>query len=402
MQNIISNSTRTLLGLKPIQASWEILQKNTYTYFYENNLLHKVIYTDKEKDSKLLIELDTNISLDDSLNLVSARGKTKPLNLRNIEKEKSKEPYLSINLTKNTLLVECGVKWLPELSFASANTINNDIPEQIKHLSGESEWNKKVQTLLKNPKIRQSYKDGDIFCVRLDAHQYVYALLIGSFLKLRKKDFWPVRNGGNYLSSVPCVPIMLRKFNFVSNRNDLHLEEILKHELLNPEIIMDDLLLRGDFKIVAHKKLTENDILMPMHYSCYGKHKGSGWATALGMGVFDKENKYNKRAWIKTRMPFYKEIKIVFNWGLGSVEIDASLFVDNEMADEDFVERNGIGGIISGLDKDGKLINSDTIFSDEKLRSIFKTMNIDSELDFDAFNKKYGGLTRKEYLERIK
>lgn len=401
MMNTISNPTRILLGLKPIHDSWKTLQRNNYTFFYGNNMLHKVIYTEEKRGSNLLVEMDTNIQIDDSLNLVSARGKTKPLNLRSIETEKPREPSLTINLTRKGVLVECGVKWLPELSFSSIDTIDKDIIEQVKNVYGENVWKNKVNNLLKNPKIRQTYKDGDILCIRLDAHQYIYALLIGSFMKLRKKDFWPSRQSGHFFSSLMCVPIMLRKFNFVSDRNDLSPEEILKHELLNPEIIMDDSLLRGDFKIAGHKKLVEEDILMPMHYSCYGKHN-VGWATAFGMGVFDKEHRDDAKSWIKSRIPYYKEINIVFNWGFGAVEMDAASFVDNEESDDKFLDRNSIGGGVNGLDENGVLINSGSIFSEEKLQSIFKTMNIDSGLDFDSFNKKYGGLTRKEYLDQIK
>lgn len=401
MQNLILNDTRTLLGLKPIATSWQTLQKAGFSYYHEHNILQKVIYTDEKKGIKVYTELDTDIKLDNALDIISSRGKGKPLNLRNIEKEKSKASSLSINLNQKTLLVNCGVKWLPELSFSAVETLDADVQAQIESLYGEKQWKAKVEQLLKNPKIRQSYKDGDVICIRLDAGKYVYALLIGSFMKLRKKDFWPSRQTGHFFSSLMCVPIVLRKFNFVTNKNDLGLDDILKHELLNPEIIMDDLLLRGSFKIVAHKKLVEDDILFPMHYSCYGKHSGSGQATAFGMGVFDKENRKNVKAWLKSRLPHYKEITIVFNWGFGAVELDANHFVNNAESDDNFEDRNGLGGMVDGLDGKGKLINAYNTFSKEKLQRIFKTMGIDCEPDFDAFNKKYGGLTRQEYLNNI-
>lgn len=401
MQSLISNHTRNLLGLKPIATSWKTLEKAGFSYYHEHNILQKVIYNEGKKGDKVYTELDTDIKLDDALDIISSRGKGKPLNLRNIEKEKCKAPSLSINLTQKMVLVNCGVKWLPELSFAAVETLDADVQAQIQSLYGEKQWKAKVDQLLKNPKIRQSYKDGDVICIRLDAGKYVYALLIGSFMKLRKKDFWPLRQMGHFFASLMCVPIILRKFNFVTDRNDLGLEEILKYELLNPEIIMDDLLLRGHFKIVARKKLVREDILFPMHYSCYGKHSSNGQATAFGMGVFDKENRDNVKAWLKSRLPHYKEINIVFNWGFGAVEMNANHFVDHIESDDNFEDRNGLGGIIAGLDSNGKLIDAYNIFSKEKLQSIFKTMKIDCEPDFDAFNQKYGGLTRQEYLNNI-
>lgn len=399
MQNILTNQTRRILGLKPILHTWGKIEKGNWIYFHQNNVLHKVIQSSHEKGDKLLTEYDANIALDADMNVVSNRGKSKPLNLRSIEKGLSKEIKVTVNLSRKTVLAEGGVRWLPELSFTDIESIDTDIKQEIDRLYGEKVWAEKVADLLNKPKSRQNYKEGDIFCMRVAPKQYVYALLIGSFMKLRKNDFWPLRDSGHFFAHLMCVPIILRKFNFVSDRNDLTLEDIAQHKLMNPEIIMDDLLLKGTFKIAAHKNLVEDDILMPMHYSCYGKHGDGGLTTAFGMGVFDKDN---IKGWLESRVPYYKEIYIVFNWGFGGVEMCVSQFLANKYSDDEFIDRCAIGGVAGGLDVNNNLIDSGSIFNNEKLRSIFDTMHIDSDLDFDVFNKKYGGLTRKEYLEVIR
>ena len=57
MQNLISNDTRTLLGLKPITTSWQTLQKAGFSYYHEHNILQKVIYIDEKKGNKVYTEL---------------------------------------------------------------------------------------------------------------------------------------------------------------------------------------------------------------------------------------------------------------------------------------------------------------------------------------------------------
>ncbi|MCD7936169.1 MAG: immunity 26/phosphotriesterase HocA family protein [Tannerellaceae bacterium] len=415
MENILTNSTRVLLGLKPIDPTWTIIGKEReyymeevydIIYFCDDTTLHKVIYREQSRKGEIQIECDTSILLDEEQSILTKRGKSKPLMVWNVKLEKSKEPRLSINFTYKTVLVECGVKWLPELPFADIQTIDKDILSVVKEKYGESVWQKKVSEILKKPKIRQTAKEGDIFCVRWGANQYVYGLLIGILAKLIKKDYWPPKEvgAGHYFNLQMWMPVIIRMFNFVSDKNDLALEEITKHELLNPEIIMDASFLEGNYKIVTHKKLVEDDILMPMRYSFYGKmNPYYGSSTAAGLAEELKWNgENNTRSIIELSLPAYYKINIVFNWGFGSVEMDANEFLRNKDGYDEFVDLNGTAGGIDGLDENGQLINPPTIFSEEKILRIFQTMGIDCEPDFDAFNKKYGGITRKQYLESIK
>lgn len=397
----LSNKARELLGLRPIDPLWDIHKEGNNIFYYKDFILHKAIqYTDKNEDS-LYIEYDTSITLNEQFQMISTRGKAKDLNFGNIEKESKKEVRLTINISKKSILAECGIKWLPELSCRSIETLEKDMLIQIREQYGESLWEKKVKEFLKSPKLRQTYKDGDVFCIRLDANKYVYAVLIASFMKLRKMDVWPSRGSGHLFTQLMTVPIILRKYNFISSRNDLTVEEVIQHELLNPDTIMDDALLRGEYKIIGKKKLVEDDISLPMHYSCYGRRDKGGLTSAWGIGIFDKENRGLEKEWLESRLPYYNCINIIFTWGFGFVELDLKEFLKSKNSDIDFCDAAGIGGLYGSLDDDGNLVNPGSIFEPEKVKQIFDTMGVNLPNDFDAFNKKYGGLTRHEYIEKI-
>jgi len=64
IQNILSDQSRILLGLKPVLSTWQTIQEEDRIYFFENNILYKAIYAFEDNGDDLIVEYDTNILLD--------------------------------------------------------------------------------------------------------------------------------------------------------------------------------------------------------------------------------------------------------------------------------------------------------------------------------------------------
>ncbi|MBA5845370.1 immunity 26/phosphotriesterase HocA family protein, partial [Escherichia coli] len=67
------------------------------------------------------------------------------------------------------------------------------------------------------------------------------------------------QDSSHYLNLMMGVPLAIRSFNYTSKQNTVDLPLLKKSQLLNPEFIMDDLVLRGDFSIIGRVVLEEAD-----------------------------------------------------------------------------------------------------------------------------------------------
>ncbi|MBF2398230.1 immunity 26/phosphotriesterase HocA family protein [Listeria marthii] len=377
---MINNEIREVIGLHQILENDQKLTVDNAIVIIRENVLIKLILDQAD----FYKEIDFDIELTDSNELIGRKNaKPKALTLKAILKAKTKELRLKINKVSHRIELKLGVRHFKNLYFEQDMVFTKEnVQEKITAVLG-SDW---LSTLAKAKlavKTRQTIKQGCVFSYPI-GNEYGFALVIGCFQTFRKQKIMP-QDSSHYLNLMMGVPLVIRTFNYTSEQNTVDVQLLKQQELLNPEFIMDDLVLRGDFSIIGESVLEEADILFPMSFSFNGVS-----TTYAGYQVTDASD----REIIKNHI---KEITVRFDWGFGSKTMPAKQYLKRSSGKELFLPYSGLGMTpVAGYSK--KLVSPKSIFSEEELKQIYAVLDINGEMSFDDFNEKYNGITAQHIL----
>ncbi|EAC4953463.1 TPA: hypothetical protein IQC36_002939 [Listeria monocytogenes] len=377
---MINNEIREVIGLHQILENDQKLTVDNAIVIIRENVLIKLILDQAD----FYKEIDFDIELTDSNELIGRKNtKPKALTLKAILKAKTKELRLKINKVSHRIELKLGVRHFENLYFEQDMLFTKEnVQEKITAVRG-SDW---LSTLAKAKlavKTRQTIKQGCVFSYPI-GNEYGFALVIGCFQTFRKQKIMP-QDSSHYLNLMMGVPLVIRTFNYTSEQNTVDVQFLKQQELLNPEFIMDDLVLRGDFPIIGESVLAESDILFPMSFSFNGVS-----TTYAGYQVTDASD----REIIKSHI---KEITVRFDWGFGSKTMPAKQYLKRSTGKELFLPYSGLGMTpVAGYSK--KLVSPKSIFSEEELKQIYAVLDINGEMLFDDFNEKYNGITAQHIL----
>ncbi|EFR88089.1 conserved hypothetical protein [Listeria marthii FSL S4-120] len=377
---MINNEIREVVGLHQILENDQKLTVDNAIVIIRENVLIKLILDQAD----FYKEIDFDIELTDSNELIGRKNaKPKALTLKVILKAKTKELRLKINKVSHRIEIKLGVRHFKNLYFEQDMVFTKEnVQEKITAVLG-SDW---LSTLAKAKlavKTRQTIQRGCVFSYPI-GNEYGFALVIGCFQTFRKQKIMP-QDSSHYLNLMMGVPLVIRTFNYTSEQNTVDVQLLKQQELLNPEFIMDDLVLRGDFPIIGEAVLEESDILFPMSFSFNGVS-----TTYAGYQVTDASD----REIIKSHI---KEITVRFDWGFGSKTMPAKQYLKRSTGKELFLPYSGLGMTpVAGYSK--KLVSPKSIFSEEELKQIYAVLDINGEMSFDDFNEKYNGITAQHIL----
>lgn len=388
---MLTNEYRKLLGLEEITEGDEVIDlsvpsvEKSKAYIRNNQVIKLVQIRDH-----LYKEIDYEIDLDDEKKLISRKGsKPKTLTLKNIRSCKTKKMRLTVDKRYGKYELKIGIAHFPVMYFEQSTPTIEELQKQLIELYGDlSEWEQQKTNQIKKTKSRYLPKEGDIFSYPVCGNKYGFAIIIGSFTRFRKNKQMPT-DTKHYLNLMMGVPLIIRSFDFLSDQNQVDPSMLRNSKLLNPEIIMDDNVLRGTYPVIGNIALRVEDIVLPMSFSFNGPH-----TTYAGYHA------YTGTYW-ETLNRLQEEIAIRFDWGFGSKTMRATEFLKKSFIKEPvFKPLSGLGLSPCSENKE-ELISPATIFSEKELSYIFDLLDIESELDFDQFNEKYGGITRTEYLNQL-
>ncbi|MBC2182312.1 hypothetical protein HCB33_02940 [Listeria sp. FSL L7-0233] len=377
---MINNEIREVIGLHQILENDQKLTVENATVIIRDNVLIKLILDQVD----FYKEIDFAIELTDNNELVGRKNaKPKALTLKAILKAKTKELRLKINKVSHRIELKLGVRHFENLYFEQGMIFTKEnVQDKITAVYG-SDWLSILAKAKLKVKTRQTIQQGAIFSYPI-GNEYGFALVIGCFQTFRKQKIMP-QDSSHYLNLMMGVPLVIRTFNYTSEQNIVDVQLLKKQALLNPEFIMDDLVLRGDFPIIGKAVLEEADILFPMSFSFNGL--STTYAGYQATGASDKEI-------IKS---YKKEITVRFDWGFGSKTMPAKQFLKRSSGKEVFFPYSGLGMTpVAGYSN--KLVSPKSIFSEEELKQIYAVLDINGEMTFDDFNEKYNGITAQHIL----
>ncbi|EAH0059080.1 hypothetical protein D4D45_14260 [Listeria monocytogenes] len=377
---MINNEIREVIGLHQINENDQKLTVENAEVIIRNHVLIKLILNQAD----CYKEIDYNLELTDTNELVGRKNaKPKVLTTKTILKAKTKELRLKINKISHRIELKLGVQHFENIYFEKRMLLTKEnVQEKIAANYG-SDWLSILDKAKLKVKTRQTIQQGSIFSYPI-GNEYGFGLVIGCFQAFRKQKIMP-QDSSHYLRLMMGVPLVIRSFNYTSKQNTVDLLLLKKQELLNPEFIMDDLVLRGDFPIIGRVDLEEADISFPMNFSFNGVSTTYAGYQAIGEPDRDIIKKYEE------------EITVRFDWGFGSKTMPAKEFLKRSSGKESFLPYSGLGMTpIAGYSK--KLVSPKSIFSEEELKQIYAVLDINGEMSFDDFNENYNGLTAQNIL----
>ncbi|EGO2890011.1 hypothetical protein IT795_002571 [Listeria monocytogenes] len=377
---MINNEIPEVIGLHQINENDQKLTVENAEVIIRNHVLIKLILNQAD----CYKEIDYNLELTDTNELVGRKNaKPKALTTKTILKAKTKELRLKINKISHRIELKLGVQHFENIYFEKRMLLTKEnVQEKIAANYG-SDWLSILDKAKLKVKTRQTIQQGSIFSYPI-GNEYGFGLVIGCFQAFRKQKIMP-QDSSHYLRLMMGVPLVIRSFNYTSKQNTVDLLLLKKQELLNPEFIMDDLVLRGDFPIIGRVDLEEADISFPMNFSFNGVSTTYAGYQTIGEPDRDIIKKYEE------------EITVRFDWGFGSKTMPAKEFLKRSSGKESFLPYSGLGMTpIAGYSK--KLVSPKSIFSEEELKQIYTVLDINGEMSFDDFNENYNGLTAQNIL----
>ncbi|HFQ5703294.1 TPA: immunity 26/phosphotriesterase HocA family protein [Listeria monocytogenes] len=377
---MINNEIREVIGLHQINENDQKLTVENAEVIIRNHVLIKLILN----QANCYKEIDYNLELTDTNELVGRKNaKPKALTTKTILKAKTKELRLKINKISHRIELKLGVQHFENIYFEKGMLLTKEnVQEKIAANYG-SDWLSILDKAKLKVKTRQTIQQGSIFSYPI-GNEYGFGLVIGCFQAFRKQKIMP-QDSSHYLRLMMGVPLVIRSFNYTSKQNTVDLSLLKKQELLNPEFIMDDLVLRGDFPIIGRVDLEEADISFPMNFSFNGVSTTYAGYQAIGEPDRDIIKRYEE------------DITIRFDWGFGSKTMPAKEFLKRTSGKELFLPYSGLGMTpIAGYSK--KLVSPKSIFSEGELKQIYAVLDINGEMSFDDFNENYNGLTAQNIL----
>ena len=313
----MDNDQRKLLGLEVLRDSDTAVPlsaneaEEIHVYIRE----HTIIKLTQSTPSQYR-EIDYDIPVDAEHRLIGRKGsKPKPLTFVAIEKCKTKKMRLTIDRRFNRYKVKIGVTHFQVMDVQQELPAIEGLEQTLIAQYGSLEQWEQVRNLsMKKVKLRYTPKEGDIFSYPVDEKHYGFALIIGCFSRFRKKGIMP-SDRKHYLNLMMGVPLLIRTFDFVSEKKLIDPQRLRAYPLLNPEILMDDYVLRGKFPVIGKTAITLDDLVLPMSFSFNGPH-----TTYAGYEA------YHGTQW-ETLQRLQDQIVVRFDCGFGSSSLSASEFV---------------------------------------------------------------------------
>ena len=410
----LTNDERRYLALNEMKDQYEheyyfsktnLLYKRT-TLVFLGDIIKKVLHDTYKisDDGKLLThcywEYDTNLMTQDRETLIpiTVNGKKKSINPTNVGAMPSDGCYMSfssdfIGSNGNSLMVTKGIN---SLAIGEEDSINQIMNDDDFHTfmkwymdTCPADYFEKIEYLKSTVHKTVKFKPGDIFRCEYDRFHYCYGLIIGKPLDIKKWGILPERHS---FYSLMQQPIMIRMYDFITTNKSLSAKELDLVPLRNLEICVDNEIIWGKYPVIAHKDLVPSDI--QFHIQCY-KNRG--------------KNKY--------KLPKPDETyDLIVEWGTATAVIQYSQItveLREILKTHSFVLK-GIGLGIPyhdcGTSDDETFLRypnhvrrSDLLNKENEyyLKILFRCLGIPEDTDFDQFAEIFGGITKKEYIDRL-
>ena len=424
---MLTNEERRYLALNDLQPEWEkvTLFSSTYTrkkrtvLFYQGNTIVKVIYEQQDVKGTELVtqynEYDTCLATDDRKLLLplTSRGRAKPVTSANVMAIVPFGCKVTISLRPGESTIWAyNARNCQEIAIGEEDRIQNILTDEGFHrfmqyymATCPDDYFDRIAEVREMEHQTVTFGAGDIFRCQVDRTHYTYGLILG---KTREIEKWKELPKIHTFRDLMAQPLLVRLYDFVTTDAHMTAEQLSQEPLRSPEIYTDEDIIWGTHKIVAHKELEPDDILFQIHL-------------ARQSGKRDPRNPFlTENQGFLVQDIFHKELvmtSLYVEWGFASVEIPWADVPEDirQMVKGGNYFQNGVSLRITGaycgktladiLQETSKhRMQYDLLLPENRddFNRVMECLGMPKDCTYDEFAAKYGGLSRREYIERLK
>jgi hypothetical protein len=295
----LTNTQREYLGLDPIENHWEKVpfkgdyhRPDSYLYF-DGEIIKRHIISTEDKYSELQHD---DLTQDQTMLLPkTSGGKTKKLTASVLEQRQPNGVYFTADNYGNLLIGNYNT----QTTFYSTRwerfniTEKKSIPQTIEDFIVQSPSNHLAE--IRNFKIAKrkniKFRSGDYFCFKLNRTLYGFGRVLLNIHALRKKGLISSEHGFNLIMG---QPVSIQLFAYASPDKYIDVPLLEKQNTLPSDTMMDNLLFYGEYEIIGHSDLKEEDFEFPISY---GKSIDQRQVVFLQWGIIHRElprSEFNK------------------------------------------------------------------------------------------------------------
>lgn len=383
---------RPYFALDEIDPSWEKLEMFSTTYklhkrtvfFFDGDVIWKIIYEEIREHGDgsckydLYSELNTELFTKnrDTILPKTGRGREKSLTPSNAIGGSYTECHFHVIFAtdKDDCYMYCAnAKNVQYLHFLGHEGIKDNkdfrkyVEEYIKYCP--EDHFKKIDRIRNSQHVTVKFTAGDIFRVEFDCRYYGYGIILG---KIRELEKWDEIPKDHVFRKQMTQPIIYRMYDIVTENDDLKKEDLQNIELLPLDMAQDNEIIWGTYPIIDTKTLEKKDIDLPF------------------MIQSPNENVTGR-------------VKIT--WGTAMIELDPEKVPELLNCRTDFYGTSLSMNFSYLLSKHGyksKDLYEDKLkFKDSSAlkRKLAEYLGEAEDFDMDDFAKRFGGITRKQYIE---
>jgi hypothetical protein len=285
----LTNEQRQYFGLEPIEIHWEKVHFSGDTYrpesilYFEGEIIKRHIISSENK----YVESQYN-EYTKGRNILlpkTGKGKEKKLTASVLEQRQPVGVYLSVSCgsliigNHSTQTTFYSSRWDKDVQSAK------NVPELFTEFIEQSpeSHHEEIQRFKNAKRKNVRFKSGDYFSFKLDRTNYGFGRVLLDVNKLRKKRLIKKEHG---LFLLMGPPVIVQLFIYKSPTNKVSISLLDAQPKLPADVMMDNLLLYGEYEIIGHRDIIDEEFDFPISY---GRSIDQRRVVFLQWGLIHKE-----------------------------------------------------------------------------------------------------------------
>jgi len=278
----LTNAQREHFGFHPVEKGWEavILKGDKYRsdslLYFEGDTIKRWITSTADEYAEL--QYDEQTKGRTLLLPKTGKGKPQKLSAAVLEKRQPFGVYLRVN-TQGDLRIG---NFSTQTTFYDSHWESPDdrrtaaVPEQILRFIATAPpgHREQIESFKKATRRHIKFQPGDYFSLKLNRTQFGFGRVLLDIAKIKKSGLISKEHG---LHIWMGQPVLIQMYAHASTSRSVLPADLEKHARVPSDVIMDNVLLYGEFEIMGHQELAEEEFEFPL---AYGRSRD---ATRLGI-----------------------------------------------------------------------------------------------------------------------
>lgn len=384
----MDNRKRYYFGIAPMDPIWDRIVIYSATH---NNMKRSELFFDGDRIKKIIFE-QKRIDYFDYYMEADMDVATRSRRMILPKTDRGREQTITPSLLMTPTHMQAQLHVYLKCRSAGASTFNSSNDQELPLPKTEletrddftrfaeeyiascpSDYQMQLDRYIHKKRVKVRFTAGDIFRAKISTTQYTYGLILG---KVRQLEKWPEIPKGHPIQCTMSQPLLIRQYDIFTTNPHMTAEELSLIPLMHMHLAQDNEILWETYPIVCHKDLAEEDI--DLGFGINSRLRTIVWG--LSMHTFDEES-----------------------WPAAGFE-DTHAFGICSQGDGKSTMTYGVfmGIQIDRGDGENDYILPRKEYESKQKEMVTRLLGLDPENACDDFARRYGGITRKQYIEFAK